>query len=520
VVEGFVDNNSDCNDNDNTVYPGAPELCDGIDNDCDGTIDEGTVQISWYVDLDGDGFGDATSEAVMSCSSIEGYVDNNSDCNDNDNTVYPGAPELCDGIDNDCDGTIEEGTVQISWYADLDGDGFGDATSEAVMSCSSIEGFVDNNSDCNDNDNTIYPGAPELCDGIDNDCDGTIDEGTVQIAWYVDLDGDGFGDATFEAVISCTVVEGFVDNNSDCNDNDNTIYPGAPELCDGIDNDCDGTIDEGTVQIAWYVDLDGDGFGDATSEAVMSCTVVEGFVDNNSDCNDNDNTVYPGAPELCDGIDNDCDGTIDEGTVQISWYVDLDGDGFGDATSEAVMSCSSIEGFVDNNSDCNDNDNTVYPGAPELCDGIDNNCDGTIDEGTVQISWYVDLDGDGFGDAKTDSVKACSAPENHVDNNLDMDDTDPLVNLEGSTNADVINGVELKMWPNPTSDKVYLDIRNHNADPVTITVLSMTGARVLQKEFQAGDNIIFDMSGHISGMYLVNIEADGFKVVKKLILQH
>jgi len=335
---GYVDNDDDCDDTNINVSPNALEVCDGIDNDCDGMVDEG------FADTDGDGIAD--------CIDVE----------------------VCDGLDNDGDGAVDEGLTN-TYYADTDNDGFGDAAN-SIEACSTPDGYVDNDDDCDDTNNTVFPDAPEICDGLDNNCDGVIDEGVTSI-FYADTDNDGLGDVN-NIIEACSAPDGYVDNNDDCNDTNNTVYPNAPELCDGIDNDCDGTIDEG-VTTTYYTDTDGDGFGDVNATGVEACSPPNGTVDNNDDCNDTNDTVYPGAPEICDGLDNNCDGVIDEGVTTI-YYTDADGDGFGDVNATGVEACSPPNGTVDNNDDCDDDNASVYPNAPELCDGIDNDCDGQIEE--------------------------------------------------------------------------------------------------------------------------------------------
>ena len=313
--DGWWTWDNDCDDGNPAVHPGATEVQNGVDDNCDGNVDEGTDAY----DDDGDG-----------------YTEQDGDCNDADFYVHPGALEFCNGVDDDCDGVL------AAFETDGDGDGY--------LECG----------DCDDADPGIYPGAPEICgDGVDSDCGDDLEE--------TELDGDGDGISECEG---------------DCDDHAPDVYPGAEETCNnGVDDDCDDTTDE-------FVDGDGDGY-----------SVCDG------DCDDSDAGIHPGAEETCDGFDEDCNGLADD--------LDADEDGF--------YACED---------DCDDGNADVYPGAPEEpYNGVDEDCDG-LD--------LTDVDGDGYdGGAEGDDCDdedssihpgADEVPHNSIDEDCDGDD---LTDMDG-----------------------------------------------------------------------------------------
>lgn len=366
--DGYSPDNGDCNDDNAAINPGATESCNEVDDDCDSDLDDGLAHVTFYRDSDGDGYG-TDADITTGCKAPKGYVPEPGDCNDSNPAIFPGSRELCNGVDDDCDGTTDDG-VKKTWYGDGDGDGYGNAA-VTQLACERPADFVDNADDCNDSSSSIHPDAQEVCDGVDQDCDQLQDEG-VKRTFYQDQDQDGYGNPG-TATDRCVAEVGEVSNNEDCDDTNAAVHPGATEVCNASDDDCDGALNE---DIFWYRDSDLDGFGDPTDK-VGTCPQPTGYVANAQDCDDSTANIHPGVAEVCNGLDDDCNGIRDDGLpTPYLRYLDEDGDTYG---AERIAVCAlPPSGVSESRGDCNDASVTVYPGASDAKDdGIDQDCGGT-----------------------------------------------------------------------------------------------------------------------------------------------
>jgi len=389
------------------------EQCDGLDNDCDGEVDES------FEDTDGDGVadclesdidGDGTPDVLDNCPALPNQsqldtdldtvgnacdpdddndqVADDLDCAPLEGEIYPGADETCDGLDNNCNLVVDEG--------------FNDNDFDSIKDCVDTDDDNDgisDEADCEPSDPLAYTGAPELCDGMDNDCDQDIDE------VFPDMDGDGAadcvdedadGDGVIDSADNCVGAKnaGQEDLDQDglgdaCDpDVDGDAIPDSVDNCVGVkntsqtdtdgdgagdvcDNDIDGDgVDNGAdncvgVENAGQDDADGDGIGDACEDDKDG----DGSPDT-KDCAEDDPAIFPGAEEICDGLDNDCDFLTDEG--------------FNDNDFDSLKDCVDMDDDNDGDpdgSDCAPLDAAVNKDAVEVCDGVDNNCDGETDEG-------------------------------------------------------------------------------------------------------------------------------------------
>ncbi len=408
---GAVGVGGDCDDTDDASSPASTEVCGGADEDCDGEFDDDDTSLdpaslsSWFVDGDGDGVGGDL--AALSCAPPDGAVSRSGDCDDARSDIGPDAAEVCNGVDEDCDGWIDDEDPSLdltsapAWLLDLDVDGFGGAVAEAACA---VPGAVLLAGDCDDLDPDVSPVATEVCGGVDEDCDGLTDasdpslDGTTLSTFAIDGDGDGYAPDGVIWREACTPNEGEVALGGDCDDGMATVFPGATEFCNGLDDDCDAVIDGDLAvdKVGFYGDVDGDGRGDPNA-AVYACDLPTGAAELPDDCNDAEPLAWTGADEVCDDVDNDCDGVTDpDDALDASlWYADEDDDGFG-AEGSGEPSCAPIPGRIATVGDCDDSDAAVHPGAEEVAgNGVDEDCDGT-DVPAETLTEDTGGDGTGF----------------------------------------------------------------------------------------------------------------------------
>lgn len=370
------------------VLPLAKELCNGKDDNCDGSVDEGNPT----------GGGDCIVKNTYALCAKGKFacVNGAQACKQ----INLPKTELCNGKDDDCDGKIDNSIPVLTYYPDTDKDKYGDANATGKTTCAALApaGWVPNKKDCNDKDKAINPDAKDVCDGKDNNCDKQVDEGNAIYSYYPDADKDGYGNsqATVKKTCEALAPAGWVKNNTDCNDNNKAINPKATDVCDGVDNNCDKRIDEGNAVYTYYPDNDKDGFGNSQSNGTTRCAGLKpaGWVTNKTDCNDNSGAIKPTAQEVCDGVDNNCNSQVDEGHTRRNYYRDSDGDSYGAKTliftgclknsttvCTGLNSCRTKSGYVTNNTDCCDTDNRAKPGqtsyysSANKCGSFDYNCD-------------------------------------------------------------------------------------------------------------------------------------------------
>ncbi|HZF50281.1 MAG TPA: MopE-related protein, partial [Polyangiaceae bacterium] len=329
-------NDDDCDDAHASAHPGAAEVCDGIDNNCAGDIDENNPGGGESCST---GLPGVCGAGITQCSAAASALV----CNQ---TVEPSA-EVCDNLDNNCDGSVDENNP---------GGGAACSTGQPGVCGAGTMQCSGGSLGCSQN---VAPSA-EVCDGIDNNCDGSVDENNP---------GGGAACSTGQPGVCGAGTVQCSTGALTCSQN----VARSVEVCDNLDNDCDGSVDENNR--TYYRDDDGDGYGDP-AETTTACSAPAGYVPNGGDCNDGSAWINPGETDAyCDGIDDDCDGSSDEDFISTACDTGnpMCSQGQTYCTSMGTVSCAAASAAEE-----------------EICNGQDDNCNGNVDEGCPPVLPVID----------------------------------------------------------------------------------------------------------------------------------
>ncbi|MBI3239345.1 MAG: T9SS type A sorting domain-containing protein [Flavobacteriia bacterium] len=620
----YVTNADDCDDNNNLIGLGTTfyadvdadtygdPLVDSVSctqpvgyvansNDCDDNNNAVGVAQSYYPDADGDNYGSASASALVTCTPPANYVTDNTDCNDANPNQYPGATEIPNNsVDEDCNGSdLNTLGAQLAQYTFTGNDcatpvhsvvaqpanaTFSDYSADSVNCAAAADVFNyrgwNNSATVDSTEFYQFSITPDNCYELaltqltfthrSSNAAGTpfihvrssldnfaADFYTVQIAtpgvaqtenvtltgpfasisgpvtfrfyltgtvgttttyrhdnvsvygainalqqqtYYVDADGDGFGDAAIDSM-DCTAPAGYVSDNTDCNDNNANENPNA----------------------VWYQDADNDTFGNS-AVTLTQCTQPAGYVSDNTDCDDNnanvngsttyyedaDNDTYGNSASTIQACTqpvgyvlnaNDCDDNNSAITVATDqFYIDQDNDGFG-STDVIVTACTQPAGYVSNADDCDDTNNTI----------------------TLGSTFYEDGDNDGFGNANS-TIVDCTAPNGYVADSTDCDDTNNGINPNATDvlgnsideNCDGTDGnlglgdatiATFNVFPNPGTTAVTITLDGSWNTNVTVTILSVDG-KTVQTATGSSNEVTVATTELLPSVYFVRV-SDG-----------
>ncbi len=389
----------DCDDNNRYIFPGnsnlhcncntgdgknvAAETCDQIDNNCNGVVDDGIncATTNYYCDNDADGL--FSIPVTGTCQGTNCFPAN---CRNTTGT--------------DCDDTNSQIQLKQIYQQDLDGDAFGNpAISVTVCPQDKPATYVSATDDCNDNNPNIRPTATEICNSLDDNCNFQVDENNVcaSTPYYCDMDIDTYFSTTYSGLctgLNCVPQECRSQQGTDCKDNNVSINPGRPELCNNIDDNCNNIIDENNACSGnpYYCDSDNDGVYSSIPSGTCignNCLPIACTNNPGQDCNDNIREIKPGNTEQCNGIDDNCNFQVDENVQEAEICDNRDNNCNGLIDDVPPQSCGNtypqagvclefraycVSGIMT----C---DTRNYEQTTEtFCDNLDNDCDGATDE--------------------------------------------------------------------------------------------------------------------------------------------